>query len=357
MHKYLVDILVPTAKRGGPEKIINMMGIYMKDRDIRLRVVQMVFGGEKWTVPEIEFYHIYPDGMDQTTDTFVDGYRKFLSDHDKPDAILATAWPFLCYSAKMSIADIATDIPVVSWMHATVSENEKHGYGGVDSLSYADAHFAISETIANEIKRALPEAAVYRVYNPIQNPVIGSKSTDLLKLVFIGRLVEIKRVDVILRALDMTNLPWRLSVYGEGVLRRELSDMMADMGLEERVRFMGWCDDPWDTASDAAYLIVSSDYDSFPLVAIEAMARGIPVISTPCEGIMEYLKVGENGYIFPFHDPVVLSELLDAIGEGVQPKLDGDKCIETARPYLYENALDDFWVKLTNVIELSDKEV
>ena len=349
--KHLVDILVPSARRGGPESIINLMAKHFADSEIRLRVVQMVYGGDAWTVPEIEFCSIYPEGMDQNNDTFINGYREFLKSHEHPAAILATSWPFLCYSAQVVKSQLSLDIPVISWLHASVFENEKAGFGNMDAMRYADLHFAISDAIASEIKNAIEDAIIYRVYNPIEPPALIAQKPKPLKLVFIGRLVLIKRVDVILKALDMTGVPWRLSVCGDGPERDALISMTDELGLKDRVEFLGWQDDPWSSAYDADYLVVASDYESFSVVAIEAMSRGIPVITTPCEGIVEFLRDGENGFIYPYHDPVALAEVLDALGEDMLQRPDAAFCKKTAEPYIKENALSDFYIKLHTTVQ------
>ncbi len=347
----LVDILVPSARRGGPETIINLMAKHFAGSKIRLRVVQMVYGGDAWTCPEIEFHFIYPDGMHQNNETFITGYRKFLENHEIPAAIIATSWPFLCYSAQMVKSQLSLDIPVISWLHASVRENEKAGFGNMDAMRYADIHFAISDAIAHEIKNEIEDAVIYRVYNPIEPPKKTAEEPVPLKLVFIGRLVRIKRVDVILKALDMTTLPWRLEVYGDGLEREKLEELTAELGLEDRVGFPGWQEDPWDRAYDADYLVVSSDYESFSVVAVESLSRGIPVISTPCEGMTEFLHDGENGFIYPFHDQVALAEVLDAIGEGILMRPDVKVCKNSAETYLKDNALSDFYGKLYMTVQ------
>ena len=73
---------------------------------------------------------------------------------------------------------------------------------------------------------------------------------------------------------------------------------------------MGWKDTPWTYISDISSLILSSSYEGFPLVCLEALANGIPVLSTAVNGVTDIIKQGYNGYIYSDLDELI--SLLDS---------------------------------------------
>jgi glycosyltransferase involved in cell wall biosynthesis len=88
-----------------------------------------------------------------------------------------------------------------------------------------------------------------------------------------------------------------LVLAGQGVLRAELQMRVNDLGLTNRVHFLGLrCDIP-DVLEAADIFALSSDYEGNPLSVIEAMAAGLPVVSTAVGGVPELLQNGKEGFI------------------------------------------------------------
>jgi glycosyltransferase involved in cell wall biosynthesis len=84
---------------------------------------------------------------------------------------------------------------------------------------------------------------------------------------------------------------------GQGVLRAELQKRVNELGLTNRVHFLGLRRDIPDVLGAADIFALSSDYEGNPLSVIEAMAAGLPVISTVAGGVPELLQNGKEGFI------------------------------------------------------------
>lgn len=141
-------------------------------------------------------------------------------------------------------------------------------------------------------------------------------------LLFVGRIEPLKAVDTILEALAIIQKthPEALcnscfAVVGgnpddpDSELAR-LFGMVKALGLDEVVRFMGAKSHellPYYYASATA-VIMPSDYESFGMVALEAMASGTPVIATEVGGLAFLVRDGETGYLVPVRDPQALAE-------------------------------------------------
>ena len=101
-----------------------------------------------------------------------------------------------------------------------------------------------------------------------------------------------------------------LIIYGEGPLREELEVLIKEKGLTERVFLPGHTQDVINSIKGAKAFVLSSDYEGMPNALLEAMALGVPCISTdcPCGGPREIITDGENGFLVPVNDAVSLAE-------------------------------------------------
>ncbi len=349
--KGLIDILIAVADKGGVENVINMVIPYFEERGCHIRLVQAVWEHHKWTYPETEFHYLFDDGREQDSDKFIIGYREFLLKHGTPDIVLATCFPMMCMVARRALSDIGASCPVVSWLHAPLAEYERAGVGGVQQLQYADLHFAISEDVRLGILDKLPDSHVFRIYNPVKSDkVCFSANRAPGQLAFVGRLSKEKNLSMVLEAIGLAKSNWNLTLIGEGEDEGNLRGKAEELGITDRVRFLGWSENPWTLCREAYGLVMASYYEGFPLTAVEALASGMPVISTPVSGIKELIKPGETGFLFPINDSLFLSQILDMIGEGKFSTIDPDKCREVTLPYREDRALSDFYEKLTALL-------
>ena len=162
----------------------------------------------------------------------------------------------------------------------------------------------------------VPADKITLIRNPVSVPA-GLESRDELRrrhgfdgptLVFAGRLVPQKSIDVALEAVRR-NPDVRLLIAGEGPYHERLVRQARDLGVDGRAPFLG--PQPRRTvfellrAADAALL--SSSWENFPHMAVEALAVGTPVISTDAGGVTEILRDEWNGLLVPIRDPEALS--------------------------------------------------
>jgi glycosyltransferase involved in cell wall biosynthesis len=100
-------------------------------------------------------------------------------------------------------------------------------------------------------------------------------------------------------------------ILGEGALRRELEILAGELGVGGQVLLPGFAADPWPYYASADLFALSSDYEGYPLVLIEALRSGLPVVSTDCEsGPREILDGGRYGTLVPVGDEQGLAEAL-----------------------------------------------
>jgi glycosyltransferase involved in cell wall biosynthesis len=124
-----------------------------------------------------------------------------------------------------------------------------------------------------------------------------------------GRLTDVKRpLDLVRAAADVDGSV--LVLAGDGELRTELEELTNELGMNDRVRLLGYVDDmgSWYAAFDA-FLLTSAN-EGAPVVAIEAQAAGVPVVATDAGGTRTVVDDGETGFIVNIGDIGALSNRL-----------------------------------------------
>ncbi|MGI5977403.1 MAG: glycosyltransferase family 4 protein [Candidatus Limivicinus sp.] len=137
-------------------------------------------------------------------------------------------------------------------------------------------------------------------------------------IVAAGRLSKQKNFELLIRAFKKItpDCPdYKLIIYGEGGLRKELEALIKENGLEDLVSLPGNTTEIIEKIQDASLFVLSSDYEGMPNALMEAMALGLPCISTdcPCGGPRFLIENGINGLLVPVGDEDKLSEAIKKI--------------------------------------------
>ena len=163
------------------------------------------------------------------------------------------------------------------------------------------------------IKSLYPETIQRRAV-VIPNPVVLSTTErrphDGLVLAAVGRLEWQKGFDLLIQAFAAiaSDFPdWRLTIWGEGAERSRLQQLADQSGYADRIELPGNSQSQSDWTGNADIFVLSSRYEGFPNVLLEAMSAGLPVLSFRCDfGPEEMIEDGVDG---------VLVEVLGAVAE------------------------------------------
>ena len=129
----------------------------------------------------------------------------------------------------------------------------------------------------------------------------------------LARLDPQKGMPYLLRALAQVPGDWRAVIAGDGALRDELEYLSDQLGLTQRVSFLGFCDQPARVLAALDVFVLPSEWESFGLAPIEAMATGLPVVITRVGGMSELLIDGESGAFVAPRDVNALARALTRV--------------------------------------------
>lgn len=179
----------------------------------------------------------------------------------------------------------------------------------------AEGIVCVSQGVANELEDLVPGAKgrIHTRYNPIMaveaTPDAGLHpwlvSPDQPVILGAGRLTRQKGFETLIRAFARVehHPPPRLLILGEGPERRHLLQLASEFGIAERVALPGFVPNPRMQMQGASVFVLSSVWEGFGNVLVEAMAAGTPVLSTDCpSGPREILADGQYGPLIPVGD-------------------------------------------------------
>ncbi|MBB4186305.1 glycosyltransferase family 4 protein [Sinorhizobium terangae] len=163
-------------------------------------------------------------------------------------------------------------------------------------------------------------------------------------LTAVGRLTRQKGFDLLLEAFSKvaaSHPEWKLVIWGEGDQRRSLEALRDALGLQERVEMPGLTKRPGLWIENADVFVLSSRYEGWGIVLLEAMAAGLPVVSYECDwGPRAMITHGSDGILVPREDVEALAESLERVmaDRDLRERL-GARAEASAKKYMPEQIL------------------
>ena len=235
------------------------------------------------------------------------------------------------------------------WIHNNATDIGTNGLGSLNAFKQMTKIFFVAKTAQNDFINKIPEfeAKTDVIKNTLNINEIKGKAekrvTDLpnetdkvLKLVSVGRFVPQKAFYRILETainLKESQIPFKWLVVGDGPERSSFLKSVNEMGLTNQVISLGAKTNPYPYIKWADLLVVTSKYESQPMVILEGLVLGNPVWSTNFESAAELLGGKDFGYLCPNTDLGVV--------EGMKRILDKDlydRMSEASKQFSYNNS-------------------
>lgn len=189
------------------------------------------------------------------------------------------------------------------------------------------------------------------ILNPVSDTLpatyVGEREK---KVVAVGRLDEQKNHKVLIEAFadfEKEHPEYSLDIYGRGPLEAQLTNYINELGLDKKIHLCGFRKDVWSEVADAAIYVLSSDYEGMPNSLLEAMAMGMPVISTDCPigGAAMLIEHEVNGLLVPVANREKLHSAMCFMAENPQVAELYAKAAVKVRENLSVKQISDAWLK------------
>ena len=232
---------------------------------------------------------------------------------------------------------------------------------------YATIIGAVSEGVKRDLASTarLPSEKIHVLHNPVVTPSLLQQSREAIEhpwfnageppvILGVGRLTAQKDFEMLIDAFAVvrSKAPVRLIILGQGPDREALERKAMLSGWPEDIEFKGFVSNPFAYMRRAAIFALSSQWEGLPTVLIEAMACGVPVVSTDCaSGPAEILKNGELGALTPVGDAGAFADaLLETLARSPQK----DRLEKRADDFNVTNAIERYLSTVFTVNNRSD---
>ena len=329
MDEGRLALLLPDMGGGGAERVALTLINGFLNRGYQVDLILLQSRGE--------LLSLVPDQA-RVIDLHVDRIRRSIRplthylNSECPVGLLALMWP-MPIVAVISKFLAGSRTRVVASDHGMLTQHYQGRPSKMVSLwlttrlfyPLADERVAASAGIVHDLAAisGLPENQFQVVANPIDMPSsiihCGSEVESLwhgegAKILGVGRLKPEKDFELLLRAFArlVEHRDASLVILGEGPLRTKLEDLAVRLGIADRVAMPGFRVDTSPFYATADLFVLSSTSEGFGNVLVEAMAAGLPVVSTNCPGPCEVLDHGRYGCLVPAGDVEALTAAMKA---------------------------------------------
>jgi len=281
------------------------------------------------------FYRLFVRGNYDTEVAFIEGYAtRIISGATKKDTARRVAW-------------VHIDLVQNHWTsQAYQNENEE-----VTSYQQYDEIVCVSEQVRDSFKQLFPSTKNVTVrLNPIDEQRILRRAAMPMEaplfqkgpvtLVTSGRLVPQKGYDRLLpivKTLKDEGLRFVLNILGDGPDRPRLEQYIQENELQDVVRLVGFCENPFPCLVQSDLFVCSSRSEGYSTVVSEALIVGLPVVTTDCAGMREMLGDNEFGIVTENNPDALLAALRQILSDASLLQHYKEKAVERSKMFSLKN--------------------
>jgi glycosyltransferase involved in cell wall biosynthesis len=276
-----------------------------------------------------------------------------ISCHDYPNVVAVMARDL----ARVGCRVILTAHSTLSHEMASSKKRKVKAQAEVDRRFYprAEAIVTVSQGVADDLASILdlPLKSFTTIYNPVVSERLEQQATEPLThpwfsgdgppvVLTVGGFKPAKDHATLLKAFALVRKkrPVRLLILGEGKLRQSLTRQAGELGISEDLEMPGFVDNPYQYLARSSLFVLSSVFEGLPMVLIEALACGCPVVSTDCpSGPSEILDHGRYGRLVPMCDEKTLAE---AINQALDASQDKASLVARGQVFSLEKATEKY---------------
>lgn len=257
-------------------------------------------------------------------------YKRILNEY-KPDVVhLNSSFTYIA-----AIAAQKAGLPVVWHIREFLEEDQNNKIysrrSGYSLMSKSSCVIAVSDSIRNKYAPLLSPAPVLNIPNgidpaPFYIPNRKLFASDTVHMVIVGGLYPQKGHNTLFKALSLLRdkcpeQQFELEVVGDGSTKKGLVKLAADLGLADRIMFVGRLSNVAEPLSRSDIAFVCSHAEAFGRVTVENMMAGCLVIGSDAMGTAEIVRDGENGYLYEVGNAESLAnKIVEAVSDKEKSK-------------------------------------
>ena len=322
MKKYL--FVIPSLSKGGAERVVSVLSSELTNQDREAVVVTHFIADNEYPV-DSKVKVICLSGLKEKD------YREKMNPlyllklsqklrkaiiSEKPDYILPFLWT-TCIRTDIALLFSSFKKNVIQTVRNNPSQCPEKKLMKLYRNKLVK-HSKITIVQNEDQKKYFPDVISNKIFvmpNPVSDAAFQVKrepSSKLFRLVAVGRIESQKNFPLLIQAVSEVykkhnNI--RLDIFGEGTKREELQSLIAKNNLNEIVTLKGRVNDYQTIYGGASAFVLSSDFEGMPNTLMEAMAVGLPCISTDCPtGPSDIIQNEVNGLLIPVNGNSELQE-------------------------------------------------
>ncbi len=355
-----ISIVLPNLCGGGAERLHVYLANDWVEQGHKVEIILMQMHGELLPLlsPKVTLVELDVDRIRQV----IRPLSKYLK-RSRPDVVLSAMCPL-------------TSTTVIAWLlsgrHGKVflSDHVQLSVSCIKELGispvflkilmritypFATGIMAVSQGVKEDLCRlgGFFEARVKVIYNPAATGVSPHRESQVVReklwgngfehhVLAVGTLKAQKDHETLIRAFASlpADLNAKLTILGEGVLRAPLEELIIELGLQSRIAMPGFVIDTYSWFRTADLFVLSSQWEGFGNVIVEALECGVPVVSTNCpSGPDEILEGGRYGKLVPVQDPAALA---DAMVQSLIESHDREALMRRAKDFSVRKISDEY---------------
>ncbi len=328
-----ISLIIPSLQGGGAEKVVVNLANYWADYGYLVEVIQLRSGGEFESSLNKEIKVINLEAT-RVRACFIPLFK--ILKKSNPDLILVSIFPLtILVNIVWKILNLKGTYVAIEHNNLTKSISSRGWISYLKNRLMAILFYRTIDNViavSNGVARDLASFSLIQLdrINTIYNPIVLEKlpknkiskedslslwhSKDGIRILTVGSLTKQKDQRLLIKALSLINkkIPFVCIVLGIGPLKDELVELAKITGLQESIFFEGFVSNPTPYYLSADVFILTSAWEGFGNVLVEALECDLPIISTDCEsGPNEILNGGEFGVLVPVSDEMALKKAIE----------------------------------------------
>lgn len=307
--------IVGSLSNGGSERVVANLSSELSKRDYEVTIALNDHENSDYIVSEdISLYNLCPNNKNKIYTFFsnIKVYRKAIKTL-KPDVVIS----FLTkYSVYTLIASLGLNTPtIVSERNDPSKKPTEWYYRILRKMTYPLGNNFVFQTKQAQryfSKRIQNKSVV--IPNPVNLFETDLKTTyksNITRIITAGRIVKQKNHKLLIDVFEEVSKNYpnlELFIFGDGPLKQNLINYVFSKDLQKRVQILGRTKDIYEKLKNSDLFILTSNFEGMPNILIEALAIGLPCISTDCPvgGPGELIENNVNGILVPVNDKELL---------------------------------------------------